>query len=134
MSRLLAVEDSRTQALELRAILEDAGLEVELAPDAERGLDLFHASPFDLVVSDIVLPGMSGYDLCRRVKADPDRGGVPVILLTALSDPMDIVRGLECGADNFLTKPYDPDYLLGRVRRMLDQGPGRRGARLRVGA
>jgi signal transduction histidine kinase/DNA-binding response OmpR family regulator len=74
------------------------------------------------------MPEIDGYELCRLIKADPDIGELPVILLTSLADPMDIIRGLECGADNFITKPYDADYLLGRVRRLLDNR-AMRGAR-----
>jgi CheY-like chemotaxis protein len=64
-----------------------------------------------LVITDINMPGMDGYELCQRIKDDP-RLGLPVILLTSLSDPKDILRGLECGADNFIMKPYDEEFLL----------------------
>src|SRR5262245_5220331 len=66
------------------------------------------------------MPEIDGYELCRRLKSEPATAHIPVILLTSLADPMDIVRGLECGADNFITKPYEPEYLLGRLRRLLD--------------
>jgi PAS domain S-box-containing protein len=120
MARILIVEDSITQALQLQAILEDDGHLVEVAPDGEQGFDLFNAKDFDLVISDIQMPGMSGYELCRKIKNDPVRKKVPVILLTALTDPMDIINGLECGADNFITKPYRREYLLRRVNTILD--------------
>src|SRR5262249_7583348 len=85
--------------------------------------------PFDLVLSDIVMPGLSGYDLCRRLKTDPRTQAVPVVLLTVLTDPLDVLQGLECGADNFLTKPCDPDFLVRRLRAILGAetpraGPG----------
>lgn len=121
MSRILVVEDSRTQAGELQLILESAGFAVEIAPDGERGYARFEAAAFDLVLSDILMPGMSGYDLCRRIKNHPTRGQVPVVLLTTLADPLDILLGLECGADNYVTKPYRPEDLVGRVRRILSE-------------
>ena len=126
MARILVVEDSRTQAAELRFVLESAGLQVEIATSAEEALALFDPARFELVISDIVMPGMTGYDLCRRLKAQKDGAKVPVVLLSSLSDPMDIVSGLECGADNFLTKPYDPDLLIKRVRTVLDNRTVRR--------
>ena len=119
MPRILAVEDSPTQALQLEAILEAAGLDVVLAPDAERALAMLEQSPVDLVISDIVMPGMSGYDLCRQIKASPAHRSMPVVLLSALREPMDVIRGLECGADSFLTKPYHPDQIVGRINTML---------------
>ena len=133
IGRILVVEDSPTQAQQLRCILEAAGYEVAVAPDGETGFGLFNASAFDLIMSDILMPGLSGYELCRKIKDDPARRSVPVVLLTSLTDPMDIVQGLECGADNFLTKPYQPDYLLGRVKTILGNKARRTGASSRWG-
>jgi PAS domain S-box-containing protein len=113
---VLVVEDSRTQAERLQAVLEEAGYLVEVAHDGETGVAAVEARPPDAVISDIVMPGVvDGYELCRRIKAGPHRD-VPVILLTSLSDPADIIRGLECGADNFLRKPYLASYLLERLK------------------
>jgi DNA-binding response OmpR family regulator len=108
--RILVVEDSATQACELQFVLESEGFAVEVALDGQRGLDLFLASVFDLVITDVLMPGLSGYDLCRRIKAHPAKGRTPVVLLTMLNDPLDILHGLECGADNFIPKPYDPAH------------------------
>ena len=119
MERVLIAEDSRTQAAQLQAILEDAGLEVLVATDGERALALLERERVDLVVSDIVMPGITGYELCRRIKSSTRSRVLPVILLSTLSEPMDIIRGLECGADNFLTKPYKPEQLVDRVRTIL---------------
>jgi signal transduction histidine kinase len=119
MTRVLAVEDSATQAEALRFILSSEGFDVEVAADAEQALGRLAATPFDLVLSDIVMPGMSGYDLCRRIKQDQRTQDLPVILLTTLSDPLDIIQGLESGADNFITKPYEPEHLLARIKAML---------------
>lgn len=133
MTRLLVVEDSPTQAEELKLILESAGFEVQIAVDGPQALDRLTASRFDLVVSDVVMPGMSGYELCRATKTEPRTKDIPVLLLTTLSDPIDIIQGLECGADNFLTKPYDAGNLVGRVKGMLDNKRLRAEGKVRVG-
>ena len=134
MSRILVVEDSPTQAQELLFILASDELEVEIATNAERGLLLFQTSDFDLVITDIVLPGMSGYELCEQSKNNTTKGDVPVILLTSLSDPMNIIQGLECGANNFITKPYEANHLLGRVKTILDKKISRSNGKVKVGA
>jgi PAS domain S-box-containing protein len=133
MSRILIVEDSRTQAEHLRLLLEAEGFAVGGDLDGRRGLDLFTNSDFDLVLTDVVMPDLDGYELCRRIKADRARGGVPVILLTTLNDPMDILRGIECGADNFLTKPYQADALLSRVRYIFANQARRAASKLKFG-
>jgi signal transduction histidine kinase/FixJ family two-component response regulator len=120
MTRVLVVEDSPTQVVELQYLLESAGFQVDVARHGESGLARVKAGGIDVVLSDVVMPGMDGYELCKRLKAEATTMYVPVMLLTSLSDPMDIIRGLECGADNFLTKPYDGTYLIGRVRRLLE--------------
>jgi len=120
MTRILVVEDSPTQAMELKYLLETTGFEVEIAGDGSSGLERCRQLGVDAVLSDVVMPGMDGYELCKALKSNPDTAQLPVMLLTSLSDPMDIIRGLECGADNFLTKPYDGSYLIGRVRRLLE--------------
>ena len=119
MAHVLAVEDSRTQAEALRAVLESAGFEVTLARDGSDALRRLDAGSFDLIVSDVVMPEMDGYELCRTVKANPATRDVPVILLTSLTDPLDVVSGLESGADNFLRKPYLADQLIARLRAAL---------------
>ncbi|HEY2804474.1 MAG TPA: response regulator [Gemmatimonadales bacterium] len=132
-SRILIVEDSRTQAEALRAVLEGAGYDVIHAPDAEQGLAIMDQQPPDVVISDVVMPGaIDGYELCRRIKSGP-RSETPVMLLTALTDPMDIIRGLECGADNFLTKPYDPEHLLERLAVVIATRAARRERRVHTG-
>src|SRR5688572_1414060 len=120
MTRILIVEDSPTQAEALRIVLGAEGFESEVARDAEQALVLLGERPtFDAIVSDIVMPGISGYDLCRRLKAGKSTQGIPILLLTTLNDPLDIIQGLECGADNFVTKPYEPDCLVARINTML---------------
>src|ERR1051325_10939716 len=134
MSRILVVEDSPTQAQQLSLILASEQLDVEMAASAEQGWLRFQTSDFDLVISDIVLPGMSGYELCHQVKNHSTKSDVPVILLTSLSDPMNIIQGLECGANNFITKPYEPTYLLGRVNGILENKALRSNGKLKLGA
>ncbi|MBI4872294.1 MAG: response regulator [Candidatus Riflebacteria bacterium] len=120
MVRILVVEDSPTQACELAAILREEGFEVSLASSGEQGFALATAMEPHLVLSDVVMPGISGYELCSRLKEQPATGAIPVILLTTLRSPLDVLAGLECGADNFITKPYEPEYLVARVRRILE--------------
>src|SRR4051794_39485331 len=93
MKRILVVEDSPAQALQIAGILTSDQREVRVAPDAERGLLFFLTMDFDLVITDVILPGMTGYDLCRQIKNHPTKGDVPVILVTSLSDPMNIIKG-----------------------------------------
>jgi len=102
MSNILVVEDCPVQAEFLRFTLEAKGFQVEVAGDGRQGLERFRAGDFDLVLSDILMPGLSGYELCRQIKDDPSKQPTPVILLTSLSDPLAIVQGIECGADNYL--------------------------------
>jgi PAS domain S-box-containing protein len=131
--RILVVEDSATQAEALRAQLADAGYDVTVASSGEDGLVQFGASQFDFVISDIVMPGaVDGYELCRRIKAGR-RNGPPVVLLTSLSDPLDIIRGLECGADNFFTKSVEPALLLDRLQLLLTTREVRAQGELRMG-
>src|SRR5713226_6999732 len=108
-TRILVVEDSPTQAEALRLLLEEHGYTVTVAPDGEQALALVAKGKVDLVLSDITMPGISGYDVCRRIKTDLKRRDLPVVLLSSLSDPMDIVHGLEAGADNYVAKPYEPE-------------------------
>ena len=118
-TRVLIVEDSLTQAKKLEIVLVPAGFEVEIARDGAKGLERFGAGRFDLVLSDVMMPGLSGYELCRAIKTDPRGAGVPVVLLTSLGNPLDILRGLECGADNYVSKPFEPDILVSRIKTIL---------------
>jgi two-component system, cell cycle sensor histidine kinase and response regulator CckA len=132
-TRILVVEDSATQAEALRALLEGAGYTVALASSGEDGLARLDAQEFDVVISDIVMPGtVDGYELCRRIKAGTRRA-TPVVLLTSLSDPLDIIRGLECGADNFFTKGVDPAHLLDRLQLLRTTRETRSQSKLRMG-
>ncbi len=100
-------------------LLEGEGYLVEIASDGESARERIEASLPDLVISDVVMPRMSGFELCRHLKSQARTRAIPVVLLTALDSAQDLLRGLEAGADNFIRKPYDEDYLLSRVRRIL---------------
>ena len=114
---ILVVEDSPTQAVALAVLLEEAGHTVMIAGTGEAALDTLRKTHVQLVLTDIVMPGIDGYQLCRQVKTEWD--DIPVVLLTSLTDPLAIVRGLESGADHYVTKPYDPVQLLARVAHVL---------------
>lgn len=116
---ILMVEDSATQAEQLKYVLEKHEFTVRIAENGIEGLTLLKEKTPTLIVSDIVMPEMDGYQFCRIVKEDERFRNIPVILLTSLSDPRDVVKGLECGADNFITKPYDEKYLLSRIHFIL---------------
>ncbi len=119
MARILVVEDSPTQACKLAIVLEDAGFDVETVPDAERAFDRLMRGNFDVVLSDLNLPGDSGFDLCRRIKATLRLSTLPVVVHTSQADPVNVLRGLECGADGFMTKDREPAEIVGRIRRVL---------------
>jgi PAS domain S-box-containing protein len=132
-TRVLVVEDSATQAEALRAALESAGYEVMLAMRGEDALERLEADECDIVVSDILMPGaVDGYELCRRIKSGPRRE-IPVVLFTSLADPLDIIRGLECGADNFFTKSHGTEHLVQRIKLLLDTRHARAQGRVRLG-
>jgi len=116
---ILVVEDSPTQAAQLRYMLEKHHYRVAVAGNAGEAMAMIAAQLPALVISDIVMPEMDGYELCRHIKTRDDCRNVPVILLTSLVDPRDVIKGLECGADNFITKPYNEEHLLSRVSDML---------------
>jgi PAS domain S-box-containing protein len=116
---ILVVEDSASQAASLQRILLADGYRVHLARNGVEGLEMARALRPALVITDILMPGMDGFELCGRIKDDSTLAGIPVILLTSLNDPADVIRGLEYRADNFITKPYDAKYLQSRVRHML---------------
>lgn len=117
--RILVAEDSRSQARILQETLSKSGYAVTLAEDGLTGLyKLMEAKPH-LVISDVWMPRMNGYEFCRTLKNDQSHRNIPVILLTSMSDVEDIVKGLEAGADYYITKPYDKDILLAKVALIL---------------
>jgi signal transduction histidine kinase len=117
--RVLVVEDSPTQAQLLRLILEGEGFVVGVVADGQTALTRLAATSYDLVVSDVLMPGLTGFELCRMIKADPALSDCPVVLVTTLREPQEIVQALEVGADSFIRKPYEPDALVARLRSLI---------------
>jgi two-component system sensor histidine kinase/response regulator len=130
---ILIVEDSPTQAERLRRLIQSMRYGARVAANGRLALDAIHQRKPHLVLSDIVMPEMDGYELCRAIKGDPGLRDIPVILVTSLTDPKDIIRGIECGADNFIRKPYAEDYLLNRIGHMLVNQKLRKDSNMEVG-
>jgi DNA-binding response OmpR family regulator len=117
MSRVLIVEDNDDLAFGLRTALEFEGYDVDVAGDGKRGLEAVVADPPDLVVLDLMLPGMDGYTVLRELR---QRGvHVPVLILTARGEEADVVLGFDCGADDYVTQPFSTAELLARARALL---------------
>lgn len=124
---ILIAEDSPTQALSLQHTLVRHGYRVTVAANGREALEHARRDPPSVIISDVLMPEMDGYELARAVKSDAQLAGTPVILLTTLSDPRDVIRGLQCQADSFIPKPYEEQNLLARVafailNRGLDRG------------
>jgi len=112
---ILIVEDSATQAGQLEFILQSHGFNVRVAVDGARALDMIADAIPTLVISDVIMPNMNGYELCRHLREVEETRLTPFILLTTLSDAQDVIKGLACGADCFIRKPYEEKYLLSRI-------------------
>jgi DNA-binding response OmpR family regulator len=112
---ILIVEDSKTQATILQHLLESAGYRVIVSFNGQEALKIMKDDLPTLILTDIVMPEMNGYEFCRAIKNNPVTSSIPVILVTQLYDPQDVIEGLECGADNFIIKPYENQYLLSRI-------------------
>ncbi len=119
-SHILIVEDSAVEAELLRRTLTRAGYAVSVARDGEEGLQAARANRPDLVMSDINMPVMNGYQLCRAIKFDDELWNIPLVLLTVLSEPEDIIEAINCGADAYVIKPFAETKLLDRIRSLLD--------------
>ncbi len=115
---VLLVEDSATQAAQFRHLLEEEGCEVEWRRDGAAALDLLREYRPSVVLSDVMMPKMDGVQLCWSIKDDPELQTIPVVLLTSLADPTDIVREMEAGADYYLSKPYDDDDFVQRIAKL----------------
>ncbi|WP_296194143.1 response regulator transcription factor [uncultured Microbacterium sp.] len=116
MTRVLLVEDEPDLAEPLAYLLRREGFEVQLAEDAPTALAAFEASEPDIILLDLMLPGLPGTEVCRRVR---QTSNVPIIMVTAKDSEVDIVVGLELGADDYVTKPYSSRELLARMRAVL---------------
>jgi DNA-binding response OmpR family regulator len=119
-SEILIVEDDERIRSSMRLALEDEGYEVTEAGSSEEGLVAFGSAlvslPFDVVIIDIMLPGMDGFACCHEIRR---HSGVPIIMVTARTDTHDVVAGLEAGADDYVTKPFEPKELAARIRALM---------------
>jgi two-component system response regulator MtrA len=114
--RVLVVDDDPALAEMLGIVLRGEGLEPSFVTDGERALSAFHEFKPDVILLDLMLPGKGGIDVCREIRAE---SGVPIVMLTAKGDTVDVVLGLESGADDYVTKPFKPKELVARVRARL---------------
>ncbi|HEU5222349.1 MAG TPA: response regulator transcription factor [Candidatus Lumbricidophila sp.] len=134
MTSILLVEDESALSEPLAFLLEREGYEVTVAADGQQAVSVFDRGAFDLVLLDLMLPGLAGTEVCRELR---QRSQVPIIMLTAKDSEVDIVVGLELGADDYVTKPYSTRELLARIRavlrRRVDEPAGDDSALLRVG-
>lgn len=115
-TRILTVEDDERIRTAVKLALEDEGWIVDEAESGEDALELFSRNPTDVVLIDIMLPGIDGFEVCRSIRRTSD---VPIIMVTARADTHDVVAGLEAGADDYLTKPFAPKELSARIRALL---------------
>jgi two-component system response regulator RegX3 len=119
MSRILVVEDEETLAEAISFLLSKEGFEVEIAEDGPAAIAAFDKNGADLILLDLMLPGLSGTEVCRQIRA---KSSVPIIMLTAKDSEIDKVVGLEIGADDYVTKPYSSRELIARIRAVLRRG------------
>jgi DNA-binding response OmpR family regulator len=115
-TRILTVEDDERIRTSVKLALEDEGWEVEEAETGEQAITAFTRQPADVVLIDIMLPGVDGFEVCRSIRRQSD---VPIVMVTARADTHDVVAGLEAGADDYLTKPFVPKELSARIRALL---------------
>jgi len=130
---VLIVEDSPTQAEHLKYLLEEEGYAVTVAANGQQALAATRTRRPTIIISDIMMPEMDGYALCEAIKSDGKLKDIPVILVTDLNSPQDVVMGLQCRADNFITKPYDQQFLLTRITQSLKNKELRANGHLQTG-
>jgi len=118
-AQILIIEDEKDIAELVRYNLEREGYQVSMAKNGEESLNTLKARQMDLIILDLMLPGMDGLETCRLIKQDPQNKNKPIIILTAKSEESDIVLGLQMGADDYVTKPFSPKILLARIKTVL---------------
>ncbi|MCY7406642.1 MAG: response regulator [Alkalinema sp. CAN_BIN05] len=119
MSTVLVVEDSVSQREMITDLLKGSGLSVSIATDGVEALEHIEGHRPDLVVLDIVMPRMNGYEVCRRIKADPKTQNVPVVMCSSKGEEFDRYWGMKQGADAYIAKPFQPTELVGTVKQLL---------------
>jgi DNA-binding response OmpR family regulator len=121
MSRILIVDDEPNIVVPLEFLMRREGYEVAVAQDGQAALEAIEAMPPDLVVLDVMLPKMSGFEVCRQLRADPRWSGLKILMLTAKGRESEMERGLQLGADAYVTKPFSTRDLVARVRALLGE-------------
>ena len=129
-ARILVVDDDTALAEMIGIVLRAEGFEPFFCEDGALAVDAFHSSRPDLVLLDLMLPGMDGIEICARIR---EESGTPIIMLTAKSDTSDVVKGLESGADDYVVKPFNPKELVARVRTRLRPTPATTTGTLQIG-
>ena len=117
--RVLIVDDNQPNLELLQAYLEDVDCETVPAFSGPEALEIIRKEPPDLILLDVMMPQMSGFEVCKRIKNDPKTAGIPIIMVTALTEMVDIERGVDSGTDDFLSKPVNKWELITRVKTML---------------
>ena len=130
---ILMVEDSPTQALQLQQLLEKNSFRVKVTRNGLEALSYVKDNTPGLIISDIMMPEMDGFEFCRQAKSFDHLKNIPVMLLTSLSDPEDVIKALECGADNFITKPYREESLISSIQNILISKELRKGRKSEMG-
>lgn len=128
--RILVVDDDTALAEMIGIVLDSEGYEPHFCADGALALDAFHEVVPDLVLLDVMLPGLDGISICQRIRAE---SGVPIIMLTAKTDTADVVRGLEAGADDYIVKPFNPKELVARIKTRLRSLPSDHADTVRIG-
>lgn len=129
-ARILVVDDDTALAEMIGIVLRTEGFDPSFCADGSGALDAFHESKPDLVLLDLMLPGIDGIEVCNRIRGE---SGVPIIMLTAKTDTADVVKGLESGADDYMVKPFNPKELVARIRTRLRPAPPQSQDSLQIG-
>jgi two-component system response regulator MtrA len=128
-ARILVVDDDEALSEMIGIVLRNDGFEPTFCADGSQALEMFRSTRPDLVLLDLMLPGMDGIEVCQVIRAESD---TPIVMLTAKSDTSDVVRGLEAGADDYVPKPFKPAELVARVRARLREGETRAPETLKI--
>jgi DNA-binding response OmpR family regulator len=120
--RILIVDDEPNIVISLEYLMRREGFEVAVAVDGEAALRALAERTVDLVILDVMLPKVNGFDVCRQIRADPRWSGVRILMLTAKGRETEVARGLKLGADAYVTKPFSTKDLVGQIKRLLEPG------------